>query len=150
RLGQSDGRSEARHDQGRHVVRVHGGGTMTTMTRGLAIVATASMAVLLLAFAAARAGAASPPLRVCADPNNLPFSNARQQGFENRLAAMVAGDLGTRIEYVWSAQRRGFLRQTLNAGTCDVVMGVPAGLPQVATTRPYYRSSYVFVEPHGI
>ena len=90
-------------------------------------------------------GQAPPPLRVCADPNNLPFSNDRGEGFENRLATMLAADLGTRVEYTWWAQRRGFVRNTLGAGQCDVLMGVPAGFELAATTRPYYRSTYVFV-----
>ena len=86
-----------------------------------------------------------PPLRVCADPNNLPFSNARQEGFENKLAAMVARDLGTTLEFVWRPQRRGFVRTTLNEGRCDLIPGVPADYDPVRTTRPYYRSTYVFV-----
>ncbi len=86
-----------------------------------------------------------PALRVCADPNNLPFSNDRGEGFENRLATMLAADLGTRVEYTWWAQRRGFVRNTLGSDQCDVLMGVPAGFELAATTRPYYRSTYVFV-----
>jgi mxaJ protein len=85
------------------------------------------------------------PLRVCADPNNLPFSNERGEGLENRLADLVARESGTTVTYVWWAQRRGFIRNTLAAGQCDVVMGVPSNLPSVLTTRPYYRSRYVFV-----
>jgi mxaJ protein len=85
------------------------------------------------------------PLRVCADPNNLPFSNARLEGLENRLADLVARELKTTVDYVWWAQRRGFVRNTLVAGQCDVIMGVPSSLPAVLTTRPYYRSRYVFV-----
>ncbi|WP_375263324.1 substrate-binding domain-containing protein [Palleronia sp.] len=83
-------------------------------------------------------------LRVCADPNNLPFSNERGEGLENALAELVADALDAEVEYTWHAQRRGFLRQTLNAGLCDVVMGTPA-LDMLQTTRPYYRSGYVFV-----
>src|ERR1051326_388217 len=63
-------------------------------------------------------------LRVCADPNNLPFSNQRGEGFENKIAELLAHDLGERVEYTWWAQRRGFFRNTLKAGMCDVVMGV--------------------------
>jgi mxaJ protein len=85
------------------------------------------------------------PLRVCADPNNLPFTNNRREGFENRIAQLLARDLGTHVEYVWWAQRRGFLRNTLNAGLCDVVMGFPTDIELAQTTRPYYRSTYVFV-----
>jgi len=84
-------------------------------------------------------------LRVCADPNNLPFSNDRGEGFENKIAEMLAQDLGERVEYTWWAQRRGFFRNTLKAGMCDVVMGVPSGFEMALTTRPYYRSSYVFL-----
>jgi mxaJ protein len=88
---------------------------------------------------------AMPALRVCADPNNLPFSNDHAQGFENKLAALIGGELGWPVRYTWWAQRRGFVRNTLGAHRCDVVMGVPAQLEMVRTTRPYYRSSYVFV-----
>ena len=84
-------------------------------------------------------------LRVCADPNNLPFSNERLEGIENRLAALAASEMGARVEYTWWPQRRGFFRHTLNAGACDVVFGVPAGLDFALTTRPVYRSTYVFV-----
>src|SRR6185369_8390665 len=84
-------------------------------------------------------------LRVCADPNNLPFSNEKQEGFENRIAALVARELGMKVEYTWWAQRRGFLRHTLNAQRCDVVMGTPAHMEMLLPTRPYYRSTYAFV-----
>jgi mxaJ protein len=86
-----------------------------------------------------------PRLRVCADPNNMPFSNQADEGFENRLAELVAQRLGKTVAYTWWAQRRGFVRHTLKAGDCDVIMGVPAGYDMVETTRPYYRSTYVFV-----
>ena len=88
-----------------------------------------------------------PPgvLRVCADPNNLPFSNERGEGFENKIAELLAHDLNERVEYTWWAQRRGFFRNTLRAGLCDVVIGVPAGFELALTTMPYYRSTYVFL-----
>jgi mxaJ protein len=89
---------------------------------------------------------ALPDLRVCADPNNLPFSNEQGEGFENRIAELMARDLGTTLRYVWLPQRRGFVRNSLNAGTCDLIVGVPAGFEPVRTTRPYYRSTYVFVQ----
>lgn len=84
-------------------------------------------------------------LRVCADPNSLPYSNDRQEGFENRIAQLVARDLGRRLAYVWWPQRRGFIRKTLNAGLCDVIIGLPSNVDTALTTRPYYRSGYVFV-----
>lgn len=90
-----------------------------------------------------------PVLRVCADPNALPFSNQEEQGFENELARQVAKALDMKLEYFWWAQRRGFIRNTLGANRCDVVMGVPAGFERVLTTRPYYRSAYTFVQRTG-
>lgn len=84
-------------------------------------------------------------LRVCADPNNLPFTNERLEGFENRIAELIARDLGARIEYTWWAQRRGFIRSTLREGKCDVVLGVPSSFELAQPTKPYYRSTYVFV-----
>lgn len=84
-------------------------------------------------------------LRVCADPNNLPYSNDRSEGFENKLAEIIARDLGVKLEYTWWSQRRGFIRNTLGAGRCDALMGVPAALDTVSVTGPYYRSTYVFV-----
>lgn len=95
------------------------------------------------------AAASLPALRVCSDPNNLPYSNAREEGFENRIAEIVADELGRRVEYTWMAQRRGFIRNTLRAGTCDVIMGIPATVELVLATRPYYRSTYVFVTRRG-
>jgi mxaJ protein len=92
------------------------------------------------------AAATRPALRVCADPDNLPFSNARGQGFENRLAELLARDLGAHVEYTWWAQRRGFLRETLKAGRCDVVIGLPAAIEAVWPTSAYYQSGYVFVD----
>jgi mxaJ protein len=84
-------------------------------------------------------------LRVCSDPNNLPFSNQREQGFENRLAQLIASELGSSVRYTWWPQRRGFIRNTLAAGKCDLVMGTTFGTERVLTTKPYYRSTYVFV-----
>lgn len=84
-------------------------------------------------------------LRVAADPNNLPFTNARLEGFENRIAELIARELGCRVEYRWRAQRRGFFRNALGEGEADLVLGVPARFDRALTTRPYYRSSYVLV-----
>jgi mxaJ protein len=115
-----------------------------TVVRLVAILFCA--ASLGLVSGAVRAGAQNPKqLRVCADPDNLPFSNERQEGFENRIAQVVARDLGATVDYTWWAQRRGFFRNTLGAGRCDVVIGVPVGLAAALTTRPYYRATYVLV-----
>jgi len=98
---------------------------------------------------AAHASAQSRPFRVCADPENLPFSNQKQEGFENKIAGVIARDLGAPVSYVWWGQRRGFIRNTMNAtleaGRCDVMIGAPQGYDLVRTTKPYYRSTYVFV-----
>lgn len=98
-----------------------------------------------LLIAPASTGNAAPLLRVCADPNNLPYSNEQLQGFENRMAGMIARDLGMKLTYVWYPQRSAFFRKTLDSGLCDVVMGVPAGMDEATATRPYYFSSYVFL-----
>ncbi|MFI5256623.1 MAG: substrate-binding domain-containing protein [Gemmatimonadales bacterium] len=84
-------------------------------------------------------------LRVCADPNNLPFSNRAGEGIENRLAEMIAHDIGARVAYTWWPQRRGFVRQTLGHGECDVMLGAPSDYERLESTTPYYRSTYVFV-----
>jgi mxaJ protein len=89
--------------------------------------------------------AALSVLRICADPNNMPYSNERGQGFENELARMIAKDLGMVPSYTWLPQRSAFFDKTLEAGVCDVVLGVPSGMANVRTTHPYYRSAYVFV-----
>ncbi|HEX8662894.1 MAG TPA: substrate-binding domain-containing protein [Beijerinckiaceae bacterium] len=100
---------------------------------------------LTLALALSAAPASARELRVCADPNNLPFSNEAREGFENRIVDLIAKDLGATVSYTWWAQRRGFVRNTLKAGLCDLVAGTPANMEMMRTTRPYYRSSYVFV-----
>jgi mxaJ protein len=99
----------------------------------------------MLGLAGPAAAGPNGELRICADPNNMPFSNNAEAGFENKLAAMVAENVGQRTSYTWWAQRRGFIRNTLKADKCDVVMGVPARYDLVETTKPYYRSTYVFV-----
>jgi len=88
---------------------------------------------------------AKDSLRVCAEPDNLPFSNEKGEGFENKIASVLAKDLGMPLEYTFLRERKGFLRQTLNANRCDVVIGVPAQLERVRKTQPYYRSSYAIV-----
>jgi mxaJ protein len=85
------------------------------------------------------------PLRVCADPNNLPFSNAKQQGFENAIAQLIARELGDTLEYYWWPQRRAWVRHSIGEGKCDVAIGVPTAFDLLTTTRPYYQSTYVFV-----
>ena len=118
---------------------------------------TAFCALMVTSGTAAAEPNETTALRVCADPNNLPYSNAAGEGFENRLAELLAQSMGKKVEYTWWAQRRGFIRNTLKAGRCDVVMGLPSGYDEALTTHPYYQSSYALVyrknsgyELHGL
>ena len=88
-------------------------------------------------------------LRVCADPRNLPFSNERGEGFENKLAEFLAGKLQKKLDYVFFPQATGFVRMTLGAHRCDVIMGFPQGDDLVQGTNPYYRTAYALVAKHG-
>ncbi len=89
--------------------------------------------------------AARDSLRVCADPNNMPFSNQRGEGFENKLADLIAAKMGAKVEYTWWSERKSYVRNTLDQGRCDLLLGVPSSLDSVTASRPYYRSTYVFV-----
>jgi mxaJ protein len=109
-----------------------------------AISAPICLAVALLT-PAAHGAETNRILRIAADPNNLPFSNEKREGFENKLAELIARELGADLQYFWQAQRRGFFRETLKENRADLVMGVPADFERALTTKPYYRSSYVFV-----
>jgi mxaJ protein len=84
-------------------------------------------------------------LRVCADPDNLPFSSTKKNGFENELAQLVAAELREHLTYVWQRMGRGFVRDYLNKAQCDLLIGIPTDFRMVMTTRPYYRSTYVFL-----
>jgi quinoprotein dehydrogenase-associated probable ABC transporter substrate-binding protein len=122
----------------------------------------ALLGVGLVAFSSAARSAAEPQspggqsvLRVCADPDNLPLSNARGEGYENKIAEQLASDLGRRLEYAFFPQRMGFVRNTLRQKDpqtqqfkCDVIIGVPKGYELTATTRPYMRSTYALVFRH--
>jgi mxaJ protein len=109
-----------------------------------ASLSVAALAVLATLVSASAPGAARE-LRVCADPDNLPFSDANAGGFENKIVAIIARDLGASVSYTWWAQRRGFIRNTLRAGLCDLVPGTVASMEMLRTTAPYYRSGYVFL-----
>ena len=122
--------------------------------------AAAVSAILLAGTCAGALAAATQPgdeadvLRVCADPDNLPLSNARGEGYENRIAAKLADDLGKSVEYTFFPQRMGFVRNTLRQRDettqkykCDLIVGVPKGYELTATTQPYMRSTYAMVFP---
>ena len=119
---------------------------------------TAALAAVVLSispFLTAQADEIAKVLRVCQDPNNLPFSNTKGEGIENKLAELFAKKLGWKLDYFSFPQRMGFVRNTIKfklPGTnyrCDIIMGVPSGFDQVALTKPYYRSTYALVFPTG-
>jgi quinoprotein dehydrogenase-associated probable ABC transporter substrate-binding protein len=88
-------------------------------------------------------------LRVCADPRNMPFSNEKGEGFENKLAELLAAKLQKKLEYFFFPQATGFVRMTLGAHRCDVIMGFPQGDDVAQGTNPYYRTSYALVTKNG-
>ena len=99
---------------------------------------------------------AADKFRVCADPLNPPYSNKQLTGYENKIAALFAKQLGQEVEYTWLPERIGFIRNTLKAENengegykCDVVMGVPAGYELTETTKPYFHSTYVLLIAKG-
>ena len=92
-------------------------------------------------------GEEAKELRVCADPDNLPFSNQRLEGFENKIAALISKDLGATLTYYWWPHQRGLVRNTLRSEKCDVLIGIPKGFDPVLWTKPYYRTAYVVAYP---
>ena len=85
-------------------------------------------------------------LRVCADPNNLPFSNKDEQGFENKIADLIAKQLAVDVVYTWFPQSQGFVRSTLNDYKCDLIIGISGANPLVLNTNPYYISVFTLVQ----
>ncbi len=83
--------------------------------------------------------------KVCADPDNMPYSNIKQEGFEDKIAALIAQDLGKKLSFAYAYYRQGFLRNTLNANRCDVIMSTTSDNDSMLTSKPYYRSGHVFV-----
>jgi mxaJ protein len=111
---------------------------------GLLLVATSfGAASVIFPHGGADARAAEDVLRVCGDPNNMPFSNQKLEGIENRIAAVVAQDLGWKVDYVWWPHQRGLVKRVLDTGRCDVLVGIPKGYDVVRWTKPYYRTGYV-------
>jgi mxaJ protein len=123
---------------------------------GGAMVACAVALGLLTATRAEAPPPADNVLRVCADPNNMPLSNRNGEGYENRIAEVLARELGWKLEYTWFPQRMGFIRNTLRARDpeqdrfkCDLVIGVPVGYELTLTTPAYYHSTWAMVIPKG-
>ncbi|MGD9503091.1 MAG: quinoprotein dehydrogenase-associated putative ABC transporter substrate-binding protein [Methyloceanibacter sp.] len=111
-------------------------------------IAVACAALMLFAGAARDAGAepsAGGSLRVCADPDNMPFSNAEGEGFENKLAELIAQKLDARLEYSWFAEESGYVPNTMGREACDLVMGYAQGTGLIEDTNPYYHTSYVLI-----
>ena len=117
---------------------------------GIALAAVAALVLSSAAVAGERTA-----FKVCADPHYLPWSNGAGEGYENRIASLLAGALNLPIEYTWFPQRMGFIRNTLRARgpdgeyKCDVVMGLPEGFELAITTEPYYHSTYALVYVKG-
>src|SRR6516164_10037913 len=109
------------------------------------ILPVASLFLLAAGPAAAQTGDVvdRSELKVCADPNNLPFSDEKKQGFENKVAELIGAELGLKVDYTWFPQVIGFVRNTLSAHLCDLVMGTVAGDEVMQTTNPYYFTTYV-------
>jgi mxaJ protein len=101
--------------------------------------------VLVVAVGGVVAQASAPALRICADPDNPPYSRRDGSGFDNRIAVVLARAMGREPVFVWTRERRGFMREQFNKNACDVLPGVPVGMRSVLATTPYYRSTYVFV-----
>lgn len=103
----------------------------------------AVVTVLLCAHASSARADEVKELRVCGDPNNLPFSNEKLEGIENKIADVIAKDLGMKVAYTWWPHQRGLVKRVLNVGRCDVMLGIPKGYDPVLWTKPYYRTGYV-------
>ncbi|MCJ2076138.1 quinoprotein dehydrogenase-associated putative ABC transporter substrate-binding protein [Methylobacterium sp. WL30] len=88
-------------------------------------------------------------LRVCGDPGNMPFSERKEDGFENRIAAIIADELKIKVRYYWLTQGPGFVRNTLGTGLCDLIVGSALGSEGVQNTNPYYRSVYTLIVKQG-
>ena len=114
----------------------------------LLLLTGAGLAVATPAYAQ-RPGPRDPGLiRVCADPDNMPSSNDKNEGYENKIAELIATDLKTKLSYVWYPTRRGYFR-ILNGMYCDMAVEAPSGLDMAGVTKPYFRSGYVFVARQG-
>ncbi|MGB4780964.1 substrate-binding domain-containing protein [Candidatus Methylomirabilis sp.] len=101
--------------------------------------------MILFPFAWRAWGGHVNPLRVCGDPNNLPFSNKQSEGFENKIAEVIAKELKIELTYFWWPHQQGLVRRALRPGLCDVMISIPQGWDRVLWTKPYYRSAYAFV-----
>lgn len=111
--------------------------------RTTALLGLLATAAALLAVGSAASGDETRELRVCGDPSNMPFSNEKREGLENKIAEVIAKDLGWDLTYTWWPHQRGLVKRVLNTGRCDVLVGIPKGYDPVLWTKPYYRTGYV-------
>lgn len=111
------------------------------------IIASAFAVMMLLPLAGQALGSHLTQLKVCGDPDNMPFSNKKSEGFENKIAEVIAKELGAELTYFWWPHQRGLVRRALRPGLCDVMISIPQGWGQVLWTKPYYRSAYVLIYP---
>ncbi|MDE2180668.1 MAG: substrate-binding domain-containing protein [candidate division NC10 bacterium] len=117
------------------------------MNRRIAILGGFVVVMMLFPFMGWAWGSHITQLKVCGDPDNLPFSNKKSEGFENKIAEVIAKELGAELTYFWWPHQRGLVRRALRPGLCDVMISIPQGWDQVLWTKPYYRSAYVLVYP---
>src|SRR3972149_4787796 len=115
------------------------------MNRRLISISGFIVVMFLFPFAWRAWGGHVNPLRVCGDPNNLPFSNKQSEGFENKIAEVIAKELRIELTYFWWPHQHGLVRRALKPGLCDVMISIPQGWDRVLWTKPYYRSAYAFV-----
>ncbi len=118
---------------------------MIDSSRFVPLLLAAALIGLSAPLPAAETDRGAGKLVICADPANLPYSSKTRDGFENKIAALLAEDMHAELSFFWFAEHKSFLRRTLLDGRCDAIVSVPLGLPAVATTRPYFKSSYVAV-----
>jgi quinoprotein dehydrogenase-associated probable ABC transporter substrate-binding protein len=116
---------------------------------GLAVLACVAAALGAPGEGRGESGVGTGLLRVCADPDNMPFSNAKGEGFENKLAELIAAKLDASFEYVWFQEGTGYVPNTMRSDACDLVMGYAQGTGLIEDTNPYYHTSYVLIYREG-
>ncbi|MDH3193559.1 MAG: quinoprotein dehydrogenase-associated putative ABC transporter substrate-binding protein, partial [Acidimicrobiia bacterium] len=129
---------------------VNSGERFTDPARRVGAIAIMAGSILLAGIPTAGQAATSEAidraaLRVCADPNNMPFSNEAGEGFENKIAELIAAELGVPVQYTWYPNTVGFIRNTLRARKCDLVLAAPTASELLQNTNPYYRSTYALI-----
>ncbi|MDE2059935.1 MAG: substrate-binding domain-containing protein [candidate division NC10 bacterium] len=117
------------------------------MNRKVVILSGFVVMMMLFPLVGKALGSHITQLKVCGDPDNLPFSNKKSEGFENKIADVIAKELGAELTYFWWPHQRGLVRRALRPGLCDVMISIPQGWDQVLWTKPYYRSAYVLIYP---